>query len=132
VEPQDDPVARMPVAELFGLRFLERGPGRARVALLPKREFLQGEGRIHGGVLATLADTAAVYLLHASLEPSREMTSIEFKLNFTRPALHERGELVATATVVRRGRTIALAEVEVAQGGELVAKGSFTYLLRDR
>jgi uncharacterized protein (TIGR00369 family) len=122
----------MPVASLLGLRFLERGPELARVALPVRRELLQGEGRVHGGVLATLADTAAVHLLQAGLPASREMTSVEFKLNFTRPALLERGELVATARPVRVGRTIALAEVELVQGAELVAVGLFTYLFADR
>lgn len=132
MEHPNDPVARMPASSVFGFRFLEREPARARVALPLRPEFLQGEKRVHGGIVATLADTAAVYLLIQGLPAERTLTSIEFKLNFTRPAKLERGELVATAEVVKLGRTIALADVEVAQDGALVAKGLFTYLLGER
>src|SRR5262245_55254660 len=93
----NDPVASMPVAAVFGFRLGERAADLARVALEVRPEFLQGEGRVHGGVLATLADTAAVHLLLQHVPPDRTLTSIEFKLNFTRPALLGRGELVATA-----------------------------------
>jgi acyl-coenzyme A thioesterase PaaI-like protein len=39
------------------------------------------------------------------------------------------GPLAARATVVKRGQTIGLCDVDVSQGGELVAKGLFTYIL---
>jgi len=122
----------MPAASIFGFRFVDRSPVVARVVLPLRAEFLQGEERVHGGIVATLADTAAVYLLFQDVAPERAMTSIEFKINFTRPAVLERGELVATAKLVRKGRQIALADVEVEQQGALVAKGLFTYLFSER
>jgi uncharacterized protein (TIGR00369 family) len=127
--PNFDPVAAMPAAAFFGFDFRERSAELARVALVPRPEFFQGQGRVHGGILATLADTAAVWLLLGPLLPERTLTSIEFKLNFVRPALAERGELVAVAKLVRRGRTVALASVDVLQAGELIATGLFTYLI---
>ena len=90
---------------------------------------LQVDGWVHGGMLATLADTAGAYLLYRSLPPDRRMTSIEFKLNFLRPAVADAGELHARARIVKQGRQVTLCDIEVAQGGELVAKGLFTYLL---
>ena len=90
---------------------------------------LQVDGWVHGGVLATLADTAGAYLLYRSLPPDRSMTSIEFKLNFLRPAVADAGDLRARARLVKQGRQVTLCDIEVAQGGELVAKGLFTYLL---
>ncbi len=90
---------------------------------------LQVDGWVHGGLLATLADTAGAYLLYRSLPPDRRMTSIEFKLNFLRPAVAEAGDLNARARIVKQGRQVILCDIEVAQGGELVAKGLFTYLL---
>lgn len=127
-----DPVPVMPASAWFGFQFRERHESRASVALPLRREFFQGEGRVHGGVIASLADTAAVWLLLNGVLPERTMTSIEFKLNFVRPALEERGELLAVAELVRRGRNVALAEVDVLQAGELVAKGLFTYLISPR
>jgi uncharacterized protein (TIGR00369 family) len=121
----------MPVARLLGMRFLERTEAEAAIALPLRAEFLQVANVVHGGILATLADTAAVYLLLGGGRPERAMTSIEFKLNFLRPALLEQGELLARATLVKRGRTIALADVDVEQAGKLVAKGLFTYLFAE-
>jgi len=60
------------------------------------------------------------------------MTSIEFKVNFLRPGLPSEGPLVAKARPVRRGRTIGICDVEVAQGERLLLKGLFTYLFYPR
>lgn len=122
----------MPAAGFFGFRFAERDGREAAVALPLRREFLQGEERVHGGVLAALADTAAVYLILGGVVASQTFTSIEFKLNFVRAVVLERGELVARARFVKRGRTIALVDVEVFQGDAIVAKGLFTYLFSER
>lgn len=121
------PVVAMPIASMFGFRFGARSEQEAVVALPLRAEFLQVANVVHGGVISTLADTAAVYML-IDAPAKTHMTSIEFKLNFVRPALLERGELVARAKLVKRGRTIALADVDVEQAGELVAKGLFTYI----
>jgi len=119
----------MPAAAFFGFRFVERDGESARVALPLREEHFQGQGRVHGGVLAALADTAAIWMFLPALLPERAATSIEFKLNFVRPALLERGELTAFARSVQRGRSVLLADVELKQGDVLVAKGLFTYLV---
>jgi uncharacterized protein (TIGR00369 family) len=87
---------------------------------------------IHGGVLATLLDTAAVYAVHPDLGQDRTMTSISFTVNFLAAATPLGADVHATATVLRQGRNVAVCEAEARQGGTLVAKGSFTYLLRPR
>ena len=122
-------LADMPVSVWFGLRYGASDDGqRAQVTLPMRRELLQVDGVVHGGILATLADTAAVHLLRPALAADERMTSIEFKLNFVRPAVESKGDLAATAQLVRRGRTILLADVDVEQAGQLVARGTFTYL----
>ena len=121
-------LARTPMTELVGYRLVSAGEGRAELALAPRDEFRQEVGRLHGGILATLGDTAAVYAIVGRLPRDRSLTSIEFKLNFLRPAELEGPELLARAQVVKLGRSVALAEVEIEQGSALVAKGLFTYL----
>jgi uncharacterized protein (TIGR00369 family) len=123
-----DPVATMPVSALLGLVFVERSASEAVLELPLRAELLQGQGRVHGGILATLADTAAVWLLLPQVAEGHTLTSIEFKLNFVRPAVLERGPVRALAKLVRRGRAVALADVELSQQGQIVAKGLFTYL----
>ncbi|MCE9595908.1 MAG: PaaI family thioesterase [Planctomycetes bacterium] len=129
---REERFGRAPVGAFFGFVLRERTSASARIELPPKQEFVQQEGRLHGGVIATLADTTAVWLVHPDLDDGQSMTSIEFKLNFLRAATVDGGVLVADAKLVKLGRTIALIDVEVAQGGELVAKGLFTYLMMTR
>ena len=97
-----------------------------------KRFFQQEEGVVHGGVLTTLADTAAVYTVYPFLAENETMTSVEFKINFLRPVFVDDGSVTARAAVVRRGRRIALVEVDVFQARRLVAKGLFTYMIYPR
>ena len=119
----------MPFNQPFGLEFRARAPGHAEVTLVPRPEHLQVDGVIHGGTLATLADTAGVYAIYPDLPEPLSMTSIEFKLNFLRPALESKGLLTARATALKVGRSVATADVELHQDGQLIAKGLFTYLV---
>jgi uncharacterized protein (TIGR00369 family) len=71
-----------------------------------------------------------VYALIPGLDTDQTMTSIELKLNFLRPVLAERGVVTARATKVQLGRTVGVSDVEVSQSGKPVARGLFTYLVR--
>jgi uncharacterized protein (TIGR00369 family) len=67
---------------------------------------------VHGGVAATLIDTAAGLAVRSSLSNpvSTGVASIDLNVSYLRPAS---GDLVATADVVRTGRTVGVAEVTV-------------------
>ena len=93
--------------------------------------YVQEEGVVQGGVISALADTTAVYVFIPDLPAGRKMTSIEFKMNFLRPVEGNSGVVQARARVVKRGRTVAVTEVEVFQDASLRAKGMFTYLFLD-
>ncbi len=75
------------------------------------KTYLQEGGVVHGGIISTLADTAAVYTLHPYLTENQSMISIEFKMNFLSPVLIENGDLLAQANLVKRGRKVALCDV---------------------
>ncbi len=126
--------AQVGVNRTLGLELVSRAlvDGEVRgcvVTLEPRGELAQGYGVVQGGIVSALADAAAAACFVREPFEANAFTSIEFKINFLRPALPARGTLEARASVVRRGRRIGLAEVDVLQAGELVAKGLFTYLL---
>jgi uncharacterized protein (TIGR00369 family) len=123
---------RTPVNRHLGFRLVARDAAGATVAMDAQPAHAQEEGVIHGGILTALADTAAVYALLPDLPPDRTTTSIEFKMNFLRPARPAAGELRAVSRLVRTGRTIAVCEVDVHQDAVQVATGTFTYLFLDR
>ena len=128
----DDFLSGMPVARACGFALESDAEDEISLRMPVDEHALQIEGRVHGGLIATLADTSAVWFLHRDLPSDRWMTGIEFSISFLRPAVSGAGDLLALVRPVRRGRTVSVCDVEVAQAGKLVAKGLFTYLIQPR
>jgi uncharacterized protein (TIGR00369 family) len=109
---------------LVGLRTEEMGAGTARVVLDATERHLNGHGTVHGGAIATLVDVAmgmAVVVADAEAFSA----TIEMKLTYLEPG--QLGEIVAVATVRRKGRRISIVEAEVTQGDELLALALSTF-----
>lgn len=119
------------VNRLLGLELTTRTKTTAEVSMPVIEAYDQGTGVVQGGIISSLADATAVAALATSRPFGRAMASIEFKINFIRPARSGAGPLLGKAAVVRSGRTIAVCEVEILQAEVLVAKGLFTYLYLD-
>lgn len=124
--------ASTPVHRLLGLRLVARDAAQAIVAMPMRPELLQEAGLVQGGLLASLADAAAVWLLWPGLPADRTMTGIDCNVQFLRGARPENGELLATAVLLRAGRTIAVVDSVVSQAGRTVARGTFTFLQQAR
>jgi len=117
-------LARVPSNRLLGLKLVSQEEGGATVTMAARPELAQEYGVVHGGFLATLADTAAVYALLPRLGQGERMTSIEFKVNFLAPADPNGGGLVAKATIVKAGRTVRVVTVDVRQAALAAASGT--------
>lgn len=78
-----------------------------------------GAPQAHGGAIATLIDSAATFACSAML--GRGVPTASIRVDYLRPAGGEL--LLAKATVIRAGRTLALVDVNVESGGKLVATG---------
>jgi len=96
-----------------------------------------GRGNVHGGIAATIIDTAGGLAVRTSLDNPVEagVATIDLNVSYLRPA---RGDLVAEAEVVRVGSTVGVAEVEVTaeddDGDEkevAVGRGSFRVFQSD-
>lgn len=122
----------VPIHQFLGLRMISPSPEEAIVEMDVSSDQIQETGVVHGGIVSALADATAANLFQPYVAEHLLTTSIEFKMNFLRPVLADRGPLTARAWVLRRGRKVAVAEVEVAQANKLVAKGMFTYLFVDK
>jgi uncharacterized protein (TIGR00369 family) len=90
----------------------------------------QQDGFIHAGVMATMADHTAGYSAFTTVPEGIQILTIEFKINFLRPAFGE--SLICDSRVIREGRQIIVAESEVSdvRDGEqvLVAKATVTLM----
>ena len=83
---------------------------------------------VHGGAIAALADTAATAAAWASLdlEATLRGSTLGFTINYLEPAIET--TLIATAKVVRRGRSVVVVGVDVHDPGKrLIAQASVTY-----
>ena len=121
-----------PVVEFVGIKLLEVVPGRSNL-VLPHREQLKNSmGLLQGGILGVLADVAGGVSLYSVLpDPVKVVIpTIEFKLNFLRPAGGK--DVIARGRVAHHGRRIAVCQVDLSTEAEtLLATGLFTYMIRE-
>ncbi len=99
------------IMRLFRARISKYDSGHVEISAPNRRNLSQQDGYVHAGVMATLADSAGGYAALSLLPRGSRVLAVEFKLNFTQPAI---GEIVrATGRVRKLGRTIAVCELEV-------------------
>ena len=109
----------------FRLVFI--GLDEARVELEVEQKHLQPLDTVHGGVLATLIDTATYWAAFLNLPEDTGLVNVDLKLNYLRPV--SGGVLIAEGHCLRAGRTISYAESHVNDGGgRLVAHGTSTLM----
>jgi uncharacterized protein (TIGR00369 family) len=107
---------------------------QSRVTIEPHHR--QQDGFIHAGVMATMADHTAGYAAFTTVSEEYQILTIEFKINFLRPAHGD--ALICRSRIIREGKRIIIAESEVSDvmdGSEtLVAKAMVTLMAvhRDR
>lgn len=103
--------ARQAYMRLIGGRLGALAPGRVSVELPFRDDLCQQRGFLHGGVTTAIADSAAGYAAFSLMPPRSSPLTVELKINLLAPAA---GELfVASATVLRPGRTLSIVETDV-------------------
>lgn len=95
----------------FGMTLEHVAEGEVDVALVAGAEHLNLMGTVHGGVLATLADTATGLAYRTVLEPGTTFTTIQLQVTYL--AAGRAGWIVARGRVVKRGRRTGYAEANV-------------------
>ena len=118
-----------PYYTLLNMKIREVKDGYARLTMELEEKHLQFLKTVHGGAIASLADSAAAWATVGSAGVETIPVTVEMKINFLAPV--ESGLLVAEARIVHRGKTISLSDVEVKDNkGRIVAKSLVTYYLR--
>jgi len=106
-----DSFARQRVMAFIGAALEEVAPGYARIALPYRRELSQQHGYFHGGIVGTIADSAAGYAGYSLMASDTSVLTVEYKLNLMAPADGER--LVAHGKVIRPGKNLVITEADV-------------------
>ena len=119
-------LATSPFHSWLGVRVEDAGEGWVRVALDAQDEHINLQGLVHGGLLATLADTAMGLALRTALEPGRRHVTIAMHVQFLRPG--RPGRVEASGRAVRVGRSVGHAEASlVDERGRELARAQGTY-----
>ena len=118
------------IAETLGYEVTLAASGRVTVAMEPNGKHLNPAGTVHGGIAATLLDSAMGLAIQTTLEPGAGQTTLEFKISLTRPITPETGLIVAEGVVLSRGRRVGTAEGRLTdRDGRLLAHGTTTCLI---
>ena len=119
------------ILDLLGIQVEQATRERTVLTMRHRRDLSMPYGVLHGGIVATLADTAAGLAMAADLEPGQAFATIELEVKLL-GAVRE-GTVTAVATPVHRGRTTAVYEVMVTGPGDRpVARFSCTQMILDR
>jgi uncharacterized protein (TIGR00369 family) len=125
-------IPRPPIAALLGFDLVEIGEGSAVFAMNPGEEHYNPLGTVHGGIAATLLDSAMGCAIHTIVPKGRGYTTVEIKVNYVRAMTRDTGRVRAEGKVIHAGRSIATAEARlVDENGRLYAHGSTTCLIFD-
>ncbi len=102
-----------PIAETLGFTAVFVKDGLARFELDPQEFHYNPIGSVHGGVLATLCDSACGCAVHSLLPAGAYYTSLDLSVKFLRQVTSATGRLVCEGTVVHMGSRSALAQASL-------------------
>ena len=114
-------------AERLGARASDAGDGSARLDFEAGEEHLNPAGTLHGGVLATLVDTAMGHAVRTTTGDDDVPATSQLTVTYLRPG--RPGPLTVTAQVRTRGEHLTVCEAEVEQEGRAVAHALATFAL---
>jgi len=118
------------MAHLMNFRLVEVSEGHAVFSVEPDERHYNGLGIAHGGLAATLLDSATGCAINTMMPPGRIFTTLEMKINYVRPMRRETGVVRCEASVIHVGGRVATAEGRITDaGGKLYAHGTATCML---
>jgi uncharacterized protein (TIGR00369 family) len=111
---------------LLGLHLESLEIGRVVFTMKIKPRHKQIHGVVHGGVLATVADTVAAIAAYTTVPKGTDIATVEMKINFLEPVPD--GKIKAEGRVLRTGRNFVVTECEIyKEDGKMAAKALLTF-----
>lgn len=119
------------IHETLGVRLIEATPDKVVLEMDVGPPVHQPFGILHGGASAVIAESAASMGAYMNCEPEKQFC-VGTDLNISHLRAKREGVIRATATPVRKGRTMHVWQIDVTQeDGKLVAVARCTLAIRD-
>ena len=119
-----------PIMATLGIRAVSFEPGKAVFEVTPAEYHYNPIGSVHGGVYATICDSACGCAVHTLLPAGAFYTSIDLDTRFIRPITLAAGRLLCEGTVDYIGSRTALAKARLVNAeGKLFAQASSNCLI---
>jgi uncharacterized protein (TIGR00369 family) len=126
-ERVEQAIRAVPFAKFLGIELESIEPGRATMSLQIREELKQNVGVVHGGVVASLIDSATAFAILPLLKDDERTTTVDLTISYLRPLID--GRISATARVVREGGRIVVLSAELHdETGNLAATALSTYI----
>ncbi len=127
---QEGRIPPPPIAVLVDMRIVEVSEGRVVFAAQPAEFHYNPLGAVHGGLAATLLDSALGCAIHSTLPAGTGFTTLEIKVNYLRPMTRDTGLVYCEGKVIHVGGRIATAEGRITDAdGKLYAHGTTTCII---
>jgi uncharacterized protein (TIGR00369 family) len=119
-----------PISALIGMEIAEVSEGRVVFSAEPAEYHYNPLGTVHGGIAATLLDSAMGCAVQSVLPFGTGYTTLELKVNYLRPMTSATGIVYCEGKVIHLGGRIATAEARLTDtSGKLYAHGTTTCIL---
>ncbi|MFL6373454.1 MAG: PaaI family thioesterase [Pyrinomonadaceae bacterium] len=116
----------LPFSQLIGMRLVDLKMDEATITIEMRDDLRQPSGVLHGGVTATLIDTAMAFAVRTRLPLDSATATIDLTVHYLRP--HTAGTVTCMAKNVRAGKRIFTVSADVFnEEGKLIATGLSTY-----
>lgn len=118
----------IPYYKYLGIEIVEVNEGYAKLRLDFKEHLTHPFGALHGGAIASLADSAGINAVLTVLDQSQRVVTVEMKINYLLPA--KDAAVYAEGKVIQKGKRVAVSDIDVkGSDGRLVAKAIATYAI---
>jgi uncharacterized protein (TIGR00369 family) len=126
----DGSLPQPPLGDAMGFRLVEAEEGRALFTLPIAEHHYNLIGSVHGGVCATLIDSATGCAIMSTISAGDRWTTLSLSVDYLAALDAGSGLVRCEARVVRAGKRIAIADAEVRDvEGRVYARGSTTCLI---
>ncbi|HOK06154.1 MAG TPA: PaaI family thioesterase [Syntrophales bacterium] len=121
-------VSNSPYFKLLSMELRDMGFGWAVVTLNVLEKHLQAFGFVHGGLCASVIDTAAFWSAYCELDEDVGITTTDLKVNYLSP--FKSGVLTVRGHCIKMGKTLGLTEATINdERGRIISHGTSTLVV---